>query len=183
MTMRFKASRSVVGMVGAVLALVLAVPSSVFSQAQPVAPTPLPVPKPAPAAPGAPTPAPPAAQATPPAPPQPGVATPGRAGRDPFDPLVTKPVEPAASPGEPEKRQPLSGLRLVGVVWDARDRQQIRALVETPDGLGYYVRVNEEKFGGRVVAIERDLVRFSVREQIPGGAARERTVELKLGSK
>jgi hypothetical protein len=178
-------SRSVLGIVGAGLALALAGPSSVSGQAQPVPPTPLPVPRPAPAAPGAPAPAPPpAAQATPPAAPQPGVTTPGRAGRDPFDPLVTKPVEPAAAPGDTaEKRQPLSGLRLVGVVWDARDRQQIRALVETPDGLGYYVRVNEEKFGGRVVAIERDVVRFSVREQIPGGAARERTVELKLGSK
>jgi hypothetical protein len=107
---------------------------------------------------------------------------PGRPGRDPFDPLVTKPVDEATGEGG-ERRQPLSGLRLVGVVWDAKDRQQIRALVETPEGLGYYVRLNEEKFGGRVVAIERDRVRFSVREQIPGGAARERTVELKLGSK
>jgi len=56
----------------------------------------------------------------------------------------------------------------------------IRALVETPDGLGYYVRLNEEKFGGKVVAIERDRVRFSVREQDPGGQTRVRTVELKL---
>ena len=55
-------------------------------------------------------------------------------------------------------RPSLSGLRLVGVVWDASRRDQIRALVETPDGLGYYVRMNEEKFGGRVVAIERDRI-------------------------
>jgi hypothetical protein len=67
------------------------------------------------------------------------------------------------------------------VIWDAKNREQVRALVETPDGLGYYVRLNEEKFGGKVVAIERDRVRFSVREQVPGAAARERTVELKLG--
>lgn len=178
--MRRTFSRLAFGMAGAGLTLVLTGQASVFAQAQPIPPTPLPVPKTAPA-PVAPA---PAAQAPAPAAPQPGVLTPGRPGRDPFDPLVTKPVESTDAAGEGgEGRQPLSGLRLVGVVWDARDRQQIRALVETPDGLGYYVRVNEEKFGGRVVAIERDRVRFSVREQIPGGAARERTVELKLGSK
>jgi Tfp pilus assembly protein PilP len=77
-------------------------------------------------------------------------------------------------------RPSLSGVRLVGVVWDPVRRDQIRALVETPDGLGYYVRMNEEKFGGRVVAIERDRVRFSVREQDPSGQARVRMVELKL---
>lgn len=170
------------GMVGAGLTLVLAGEPSVFAQTQPIPPAPLPVPRTAPA-PAAPAPA-PAAQAPAPAAPQPGVLAPARPGRDPFDPLVTKPVEPTETTGEGgERRQALSGLRLVGVVWDAKDRQQIRALVETPEGLGYYVRVNEEKFGGRVVAIERDRVRFSVREQIPGGAARERTVELKLGSK
>jgi Tfp pilus assembly protein PilP len=77
-------------------------------------------------------------------------------------------------------RPSLSGLRLVGVVWDPVRRDQIRALVETPDGLGYYVRMNEEKFGGRVVAIERDRVRFSVKEQDPSGQSRVRMVELKL---
>jgi hypothetical protein len=40
--------------------------------------------------------------------------------------------------------------------------------------------MNEEKFGGRVVAIERDRVRFSVREQDPSGQSRVRMVELKL---
>lgn len=174
-------SRLALGMVGAGLTLVLAGEPSVFAQAQPIPPAPLPVPKTAPA-PASPVPA-PAAQAPAPAAPQPGVLAPGRPGRDPFDPLVTKPVESTEAGEGGERRQPLSGLRLVGVVWDAKNRQQVRALVETPEGLGYYVRLNEEKFGGRVVAIERDRVRFSVREQIPGGAARERTVELKLGSK
>jgi hypothetical protein len=65
-------------------------------------------------------------------------------------------------------------------MWDPVRRDQVRALVETPDGLGYYVRLNEEKFGGRVVAIERDRVRFSVREQDPAGQSRVRTVELRL---
>ncbi len=70
----------------------------------------------------------------------------------------------------------------MGVVWEPSHREQIRALVETPDGLGYYVRMNEEKFGGKVVAIERDRVRFTVREQDPSGQARVRTVELKLSN-
>lgn len=94
-------------------------------------------------------------------------------GRDPFDPLVTRLPEGA-------NRPTLTGVRLVGVVWDPGRRDRVQALVETPDGLGYYVRVNEEKFGGKVVAIERDRVRFSVREQDPAGQTRVRTVELKL---
>ena len=73
-----------------------------------------------------------------------------------------------------------SGPGKVGVVWDAKDPSQIRALVETSDGLGYYLRANEEKFGGTVAAIERDRIRFSVREQVPGGQSRTRTVELRL---
>ncbi|MGH7268207.1 MAG: hypothetical protein ACREMB_25595, partial [Candidatus Rokuibacteriota bacterium] len=93
--------------------------------------------------------------------------------RDPFDPLVSR-------PREGEDRPSLSGLRLVGVLWDTANRAQVRALVETPDGLGYYLRVDEEKFGGKVVAIDRDRVKFSVREQEPGGQVRTRTVELKL---
>ena len=110
-----------------------------------------------------------------PSPSAPGAPTPAPTGgeRDPFEPLVSK-------PREGEDRPSLSGLRLVGVMWDAGRRDQIRALVETPDGLGYYLRVNEEKFGGKVVAIDRDRVKFSVREQDPGGQVRTRTVELKL---
>jgi hypothetical protein len=115
--------------------------------------------------------------ATPPAtaPAAPPAGPPAMTGneRDPFDPLVSR-------PREGEDRPSLSGLRLVGVLWDPAHREQVRALVETPDGLGYYLRVNEEKFGGKVVAIDRDRVRFSVREQEPGGQVRTRTVELKL---
>ena len=78
--------------------------------------------------------------------------------------------------------QELETLKLVGIVWDAKDPQMIRALVETPDGLGYYLRLNEEKFGGKVVAVERDRVRFVVREQIRGARTQERTVEIRLKS-
>jgi hypothetical protein len=167
----------------AVLAACLVVPSALLAQMPtpgspatmppsattkfPTLPTPSAAPAPARAQAPAATPAP-----APAAPARPG-APGGGAGRDPFDPLVT--VAP-----EGENRPSLSGLRLAGVVWDPVRRDQIRALVETPDGLGYYVRMNEEKFGGKVVAIERDLVRFTVREQDPAGQVRVRTVELKL---
>jgi len=83
-------------------------------------------------------------------------------------------------PGEERKVQEVASLKLVGIVWEPKDPEAIRALVETPDGLGYYLRLNEEKFGGKVVALERDRVRFVVREDIPGVGTRERTVELRL---
>ena len=83
-------------------------------------------------------------------------------------------------PGEERKVQEVANLKLVGIVWDPKDPEAIRALVETPDGLGYYLRLNEEKFGGKVVALERDRVRFTVREEVPGVGTRERTVELRL---
>ena len=145
---------------------------SAWAQSQPKFPTPLPVPKgAAPAAPeAAPTPAPPAAGAAP----RPG------GPRDPFEPLVRRP-EPGQQPKVQEpKALEVASLKLVGVIWDTKDSQAIRALVETPDGLGYYLRLNEEKFGGKVVALERDRVRFVVREDVPGAGAREQTVELRL---
>jgi hypothetical protein len=85
-----------------------------------------------------------------------------------------------ADPAEERRVQEVASLKLVGVIWDAKAPEAIRALVETPDGLGYYLRVNDEKFGGKVVAVERSLVRFLIREEVPGAGTRERTVELKL---
>ena len=134
-----------------------------WAQSQPKFPTPLPVPK---------TPAP--AETPAPAPPAAGAPTPS-GPRDPFEPLVRK-----LDPGEERKVQEVASLKLVGIVWDVKDPGEIRALVETPDGLGYYLRLNEEKFGGKVVALERDRVRFVVREDVPGVGTRERTVELRL---
>lgn len=147
----------------------LAIPGALFGQATPKLPTPLPVPKTAP--PKA-EPAKPARAKTPE--PAKTEAAPAAGERDPFEPLVQK-----TAPGEGEPQQ-ISSLKLVGVLWDPVNRDQIRALVETPDGLGYYVRLNEEKFGAKVVAIERDRVKFSVREQDPSGQVRVRTIELKL---
>ena len=139
-----------------------------WAQSSPKMPTPLPVPKTAaPATAPGPTPAPAAPAA--------GTTTAPGGPRDPFEPLVRK-----IEPGEERKVQEVASLRLVGIIWDAKDTEQIRALVETPDGLGYYLRLNDEKFGGTVVALERDRVRFVVREEIPGAGTRERTVELRL---
>jgi hypothetical protein len=141
-----------------------------WAQSQPKFPTPLPTPK---------TSAPAAAPAEAPAPaaPAPAAGAPAAPSgpRDPFDPLVRK-----LEPGEERKVQEVANLKLVGIIWDVKDAEQIRALVETPDGLGYYLRLNEEKFGGKVVALERDRVRFVVREDIPGVGTRDRTVELRL---
>jgi hypothetical protein len=160
------------GLATVVAASLLAVVA--WAQSQPKFPTPLPVPKApaptaAPAAPAAPAPAAQGAEA-----PAAGTAAPG-GPRDPFEPLVRK-----IDPGEERKTQEVASLKLVGIVWEPKDPEAIRALVETPDGLGYYLRLNEEKFGGKVVALERDRVRFVIREDIPGVGSRERTVELRL---
>lgn len=139
-----------------------------WAQSQPKLPTQLPVPK---------TAAPAEAPAPAPAAPAPATGTTAAPGgpRDPFEPLVRK-----VEPGEERKVQEVANLKLVGIIWDVKDAEQIRALVETPDGLGYYLRLNEEKFGGKVVALERDRVKFLVREEIPGVGTRDRTVELRL---
>ena len=145
--------------------------ATAWAQSQPKLPTPLPVPK---------TSTPEAAPATTPpsatsAPPTGGAPAAPSGPRDPFEPLVRR-----LEPGEQRKTQEVANLKLVGIIWDAKNAEQIRALVETPDGLGYYLRLNEEKFGGKVVALERDRVRFVVREEIPGVGTRDRTVELRL---
>ncbi|MBI2467166.1 MAG: hypothetical protein HYV62_05010 [Candidatus Rokubacteria bacterium] len=161
MTRRRFARKWWVGWVAMVVCLAL--PGLLFAQAQRKPQTP--APKTAPAKPAEPAKKPEAAKE----------AAPAAAERDPFEPLVVK-----TAPGETSAIQ-VTSLRLVGVLWDAA-RRDVRALVQTPDGLGYYLRVNEEKFGGRVTAIEPDRVRFTIREQDPGGQVRTRTVELKLGS-
>lgn len=93
--------------------------------------------------------------------------------RDPFIPLVNR-ADPA------QQRPVLSGLRLAGLIWDPKVAEQIRALVETPEGLGYILRLNDQRFGGKVVAIGHDRLRFSVVDQTAPGDFRIRLLDLKL---
>lgn len=97
------------------------------------------------------------------------------AQRDPFAPLVTKP-KPESGGGKKEEL-PLTKIKLVGIVWD---RERTRAMVETPDGLGYVLKENDKIFGGKVVAIQRDRIRFLVEESGAGEKPRPKTVEIKL---
>jgi hypothetical protein len=92
--------------------------------------------------------------------------------RDPFIPLVCK--------GGPAQQRPtLSGLRLAGLIWDSSAEEQIRALVETADGLGYILRVGDQRFRGKVVVIGRDRLRFSVVDQT-AGQSRVQLLDLRL---
>ena len=169
---RRRRAQRLTAMLGGAVVLMVTAATGTFGQ-QPRFPSQLPVPKTSTPAAGA-----PAVSGTPsPETPKPQGPAPGGA-RDPFDPLVRKPTEGTGS-GKPAGQE-IAGLKLVGVIWDAAAHEQIRALVETATGLGYYLRVNEEKFGGTVVAIDRDRVQFQVREAVPGGASRVRTVELRL---
>lgn len=96
-------------------------------------------------------------------------------GRDPFAPLVTKP-----KPESPEAKQALAitKIKLVGIIWD---RERRRAMVETPEGLGYVLKESDEIFGGKVVDIQRDRVRFLVKEGEAGsGKTGTRAVEFRL---
>ena len=100
------------------------------------------------------------------------LAPPPAGVRDPFIPLV----EPAVR----EARRPtLSGLRLTGLIWDGNAAEQTRALVETAEGLGYILRLNDQRFGGQVVAIGPDRLRFSVVDQ-SAGQRRIQLIELRL---
>jgi type IV pilus assembly protein PilP len=85
--------------------------------------------------------------------------------RDPMEPLVKEqppeqlvPVEDTLKrPLGPLERYDISALKLVAIMWGDLGR---RALVKAPDGKGYFVAVNTYmgKYGGKVVAVEKDKV-------------------------
>ncbi|MEE8282172.1 MAG: hypothetical protein V3R47_01480 [candidate division NC10 bacterium] len=92
--------------------------------------------------------------------------------RDPFHPLVEPPKE--------ETALDVAGYKLSGIVWQ---RKQYFALLETPDGLGHILRVND-KLGpnARVKAITKDAVLIEMTET---GAmkGKVRTIRLELQKK
>jgi len=134
---------------------------------------------------------PPPASPTPPRPPQQKVATaPGQPGatpgaapvnlgpatyapkdrRDPFHPLVDPPRE--------EKALDVGGYKLSGIVWQ---RQQYFALLETPDGLGHILKVND-RLGpnARVKEITKDAVLIEMKEEDVARKGQVRTIRLEL---
>jgi Tfp pilus assembly protein PilP len=103
--------------------------------------------------------------------------------RDPFRPLIQpKKVEAKGTTKPKSEREGLqvAELKLAGIVWE---RSGAYALVETPTGKGYVLRVNDrigEDFGARVAKITPDAVTFEVKPGTSGSQAEARLVELRL---
>jgi len=102
-----------------------------------------------------------------PAPP-PGAGTPPER-RDPFRPLIQKKAPPRS-----KEEVAWARLKLVGILWDHGG--QLRALVETQDGLGYILKERDSIMGGQVVEITSEGVKFAIRE----GQSQPRIVSLPL---
>lgn len=134
-----------------------------------------------PAQPVAAKPAPPA-PAPAPAPAEYAYETKGR--RDPFRPLIlprkAEAVKGLRRPKSEREGLQIAELKLAGIIWE---RSGAYALVETPTGKGYVLRVNDrigEDFGARVAKITPDAVTFEVNPATPGPQAQARLVELRL---
>jgi len=103
--------------------------------------------------------------------------------RDPFRPLIMPRVESAAR-GKCQPGQPGLGcldvkeLKLAGIVWGQRGYY---ALVESPNGAGYVLRVNDTVGeDARVTKISSDIVAFEVKSGPGPQAQQARVVELRL---
>jgi Tfp pilus assembly protein PilP len=90
--------------------------------------------------------------------------------RDPFHPLVDPPRE--------EKALDIGGYKLSGIVWQ---RQQYFALLETPDGLGHILKVND-RLGpnARVKEITKDTVLIEMKDDDVARKGQVRTIRLEL---
>ncbi|HYL80034.1 MAG TPA: pilus assembly protein PilP [Candidatus Acidoferrum sp.] len=123
----------------------------------------------------------PPAPAPAPAPAEYAYETKGR--RDPFRPLIMPRKAEVKGPSKPKSEREglqVAELKLAGIVWE---RSGAYALVETPTGKGYVLRVNDrigEDFGARVAKITPNAVTFEVKPAIPGPQAQARLVELRL---
>ncbi len=93
--------------------------------------------------------------------------------RDPFHPLVEPPKE--------ETALDVAGYKLSGIVWQ---QKQYFALLETPDGIGHVLKVND-KLGpdARVKEITKDSVLIEMKEKDPLGRGQMRTIRLELEKK
>ena len=141
----------------------------------PSAPSPPRPAQPAAAKPAAPAPAPAPAPAT--------YAYETKGRRDPFRPLILPKKAEAKGTTKPKSEREalqVNELKLAGIVWE---RSGAYALVETPTGKGYVLRVNDrfgEDFGVRVAKITPDTVTFEVKPGTPGPQVQARLVELRL---
>ena len=93
--------------------------------------------------------------------------------RDPFHPLVEPPSE--------ETSIDVGGYKLAGIVWQ---RNQYFALLETPDGLGHILKV-DDRLGpdARVKEITKDAVLIEMKGRSVAGRPRVRTIKLELEKK
>lgn len=100
--------------------------------------------------------------------------------RDPFKPLVVTKAPGEKVKGDPKKALDVGDLKLVGIVWDKRGFYY--ALVETPQGLGYTLRPNDQVGMNAVVQkITQEEVRFQVKTRPYAGVKGETSeVVLKL---
>jgi Tfp pilus assembly protein PilP len=81
-------------------------------------------------------------------------------------------------PPREEKALDIGGYKLSGIVWQ---RQQYFALLETPDGLGHILKVND-RLGpsARVKEITKDTVLIEMKDEDPGRKGQLRTIRLEL---
>lgn len=93
--------------------------------------------------------------------------------RDPFHPLVEPPSEETAID--------VGGYKLSGIVWQ---RNQYFALLETPDGLGHILKV-DDRLGpdARVKEITKDAVLIEMKGRKITGRPQVRTIRLELEKK
>ncbi len=90
--------------------------------------------------------------------------------RDPFFPLVEPPRE--------ETALDIGGYKLSGIVWQ---RTQYFALLETPDGLGHILKVNDQLGrNARVKEISKEAVLIEMKEEDPTRRGQVRTIRLEL---
>ncbi len=93
--------------------------------------------------------------------------------RDPFSSLVAPPSE--------ETAVDVGGYKLSGIVWQ---RNQYFALLETPDGLGHILKVDDRLGPGtRVKEITKDAVLIEMTGRQTPGQPATRTIRLELEKK